>query len=77
VLKDLAECRNEYRVAALEALAKHYEHREKAYAAALECIRTARVVEDSPELAHRQARLERRISHPLQQRLPGRPATDE
>ncbi len=35
VWTDLAECRNNpFRVQALEELAKHYEHREKDYAAA-------------------------------------------
>jgi uncharacterized protein YprB with RNaseH-like and TPR domain len=62
ILHELSESRNPYRVAALEALAKYYEHREKDYVRALELIRTARTLEDSPELAHRCARLEKRVA---------------
>ena len=36
VINELAESRNPYRARALEALAKHYEHRERNYAMALE-----------------------------------------
>src|SRR3954453_3336155 len=39
VITELAECRNPYRARALEALAKHYEHRERNYAMALEFAR--------------------------------------
>ena len=38
---------------ALEALAKHYEHRERNYAMALEMTRTALEVEDRPEIRRR------------------------
>ncbi len=69
ILTDLAQSRNPYRVAALEALAKYQEHRQRNYAMALETIRTARAVADSEELAHRQARLERRLTRVK----PGRP----
>lgn len=62
VLNELTESRNPYRIAALEALAKHYEHREKNYLKALELMRTARAIEDSPELMHRYARLEKRVA---------------
>jgi uncharacterized protein YprB with RNaseH-like and TPR domain len=62
VVEELAEGRNPYRAAALEALAKHYEHREKNHALALEKIRAARALGDSAELAKRQARIERRLA---------------
>ena len=41
VLTELAGCRNPFRTAALEELAKYYEHRERNYAMALEMTRTA------------------------------------
>jgi uncharacterized protein len=64
ILTDLSACRNPYRAQAYEALAKHYEHREKNYALALEMIRGARSIEDSEEFRKRAARLERRIARP-------------
>jgi uncharacterized protein YprB with RNaseH-like and TPR domain len=66
---ELAQSRNPYRAAALEALAKHYEHREKNYAMALEMIQQARALADSAEFAKRQARLERRMTKPRAGRL--------
>lgn len=60
VFSDLAASPNPYRSHALTELAKHYEHRERDYVRALEMTRQARAIEDSPELAHRQERLERR-----------------
>lgn len=69
VLADLASGRNPYRVPALEALAKHYEHRERNYAMALEMIRQARSLADSPELEKRKTRLERRLSRPQSGKL--------
>jgi hypothetical protein len=62
ILADLAASRNPFRPAALEALAKHYEHRERNYVKALETIAAARALADSEELAHRQARLERKMA---------------
>ncbi len=62
VLTDLAASRNPFRLQALEQLAKHYERAEKNCAMALELIRTARTLSDSPEFANRQARLERRLA---------------
>jgi tetratricopeptide (TPR) repeat protein len=47
LLSDLAAIRNEHRVEALEALAKHYEHREKNYEMALEFTETA--LQSSPQ----------------------------
>jgi uncharacterized protein YprB with RNaseH-like and TPR domain len=69
VLTDLAASRNPYRVAALEALAKHYEHRERNYSMALEMVRSARGIGDSEELRKREERLERRLARPRPRRL--------
>jgi tetratricopeptide (TPR) repeat protein len=60
VWTDLAAARNPFRVRALEELAKHYEHREKNYAMALEMTRTALAYEDAPGLRKREHRLENR-----------------
>ncbi|MEK7406026.1 MAG: ribonuclease H-like domain-containing protein [Acidobacteriota bacterium] len=62
VLAELAASPNPYRVAALEELAKHYEHRERDYAMALELIRQALELQDSDELRRRQTRLQRRLA---------------
>ena len=69
ILTDLAGSRNPYRVPALEALAKHYEHREKNYAMALEMVRAARRLEDSETLRKREERLARRLARPTPRRL--------
>jgi uncharacterized protein YprB with RNaseH-like and TPR domain len=55
---DLSLSPNPWRGRAYEELAKHYEHRERNYRMALECVRAARSVEDSAPLAARQRRLE-------------------
>ena len=55
---DLSLSPNPWRGRAYAELAKHYEHREKNYRMALECVRAARSVEDSESLAARQRRLE-------------------
>jgi capsule polysaccharide export protein KpsE/RkpR len=55
---DLSLSPNPYRVRAYEELAKHYEHREKNFAMALECVRAARELEDTEARANRQRRLE-------------------
>ena len=62
---DLAAVRNPFRVPALEELAKHYEHRQKDLALALETTRTALGYvdvdhEDSPALRRREQRLIKR-----------------
>jgi uncharacterized protein len=57
VWTDLAAERNPYRVRALEQLAKHWEHRVKDPAKALEATRAALAFEDSAELRRREARL--------------------
>jgi uncharacterized protein len=59
---ELAQCRNPFRLAALEELAKFYEHRERNYSMALEFTQTALAHEDTPLLRRRKDRLERRLS---------------
>jgi hypothetical protein len=59
---DLSLSPNPWRVRAFEELAKHYEHREKNFSMALECVLAARVEGDSEALAQRQLRLERKCS---------------
>jgi uncharacterized protein len=59
---ELAQCRNAFRLAALEELAKFYEHKERNYSMALEFTLTALSQEDSGPLQHRRARLERRLA---------------
>jgi len=66
---ELAGCRNEYRVCALEELAKYYEHEESNYSAALEFTKQALAFEESTTLSHRRARLERRLMKPRAGRL--------
>ena len=61
---ELAASRNPYRVRALEHLAKHYEHREKNFAMALEMTRTALKLEDTAELRKREQRLRARVERP-------------
>ncbi|HKE22727.1 MAG TPA: ribonuclease H-like domain-containing protein [Bryobacteraceae bacterium] len=56
-ITELAASRNPYRAKALEALAKHYEHRERNYSMALEMARSAQQIEDTPELRRRAERL--------------------
>ncbi len=60
--EDLASGRNPFRVRAMEELAKYHEHRAKDRAKALEWTRAARAIEDSVDLAKREARLLRRLS---------------
>ena len=62
VIADLAASPNPYRMQAFEALAKHYEHRERNYSRALEMVRGARAVADSEHLRKREARLEKRLA---------------
>ena len=66
---DLAAVRNPFRIPALEELAKHYEHRQKDLARALETTRAALGFidvnhEDSPALRRREQRLAGRIARP-------------
>ncbi|HTA46478.1 MAG TPA: hypothetical protein VK789_28740, partial [Bryobacteraceae bacterium] len=65
---DLSLSPNPYRVRAYDELAKHYEHREKNYAMALECVRAARFIEDTESRASRQHRLETKCAARTRQR---------
>jgi uncharacterized protein YprB with RNaseH-like and TPR domain len=56
-ISELAESRNPYRVKALAELAKHYEHRERNFSMALEMVRAARSLEDTPDLRRRAERI--------------------
>jgi uncharacterized protein len=68
-LTELAGCRNDYRVSALEELAKYYEHEERNYVIALEFTRQALAYETSAALRRRLERLERRVARPRARRL--------
>jgi uncharacterized protein YprB with RNaseH-like and TPR domain len=57
---DLSLSPNPYRARAYEQLSRHYEHRERNFSMALECVRAARLAEDSAALAARQQRLEKK-----------------
>ena len=66
IWNDLAAARNPFRIPALEELAKHYEHRQKDLARALETTRAALGYmdvdhEESPALRRREERLDRRL----------------
>ncbi|HUA57594.1 MAG TPA: ribonuclease H-like domain-containing protein [Verrucomicrobiae bacterium] len=61
IVSDLAASRNPYRVRAIEELAKHYEHRERNYAMALEMTQSALEIEDTPEIRRREQRLRSRL----------------
>jgi uncharacterized protein YprB with RNaseH-like and TPR domain len=69
-MTELAASRNPYRVRALEALAKHYEHAERNYAMALEMTRAAIEIDPSPALRHREQRLQTRLAKNAQPWLP-------
>ncbi len=62
IWRDLAAAKNPYRARAFEELAKHYEHREKNYAMALEMTCGALAQEDSADLRKREQRLRTRIT---------------
>ncbi len=64
VWNDLAGSKNAYQARAYEELAKHYEHREKDLARALEMTREAMELDDSTELRKREERLTRRAASP-------------
>lgn len=66
---DLAAARNPFRVAALEELAKYYEHRERNFEMALEMTRAALAREESVTLRQRETRLMKRIEKPRPRRL--------
>ncbi len=60
-LGDLGASRNPFQAAAIEELAKHYEHRRREPARALELTEAALRIADSPALRRRQARLADRL----------------
>ncbi len=62
IFTDLAACKNEYRLSALEELAKYQEHRERNPLLALEFTNQALQHGDSPALQRRKARLELRLA---------------
>jgi hypothetical protein len=64
---DLSLSPNPFRARACEELARHYEHREKNYRMALECVHAARSICDSEALALRQRRLETRCARSSRQ----------
>jgi len=53
---------NPYRARAFEELAKHYEHRERDYATALEMTRQALRLSDMPRIRRRGQRLRARLA---------------
>jgi uncharacterized protein YprB with RNaseH-like and TPR domain len=69
-LTELAGSRNPFRVRALEELAKHYEHRERNYAMALEMTRGALALEETSALRLRARRLESRLATPRARPMP-------
>ena len=68
-LRELAQSPNPWRAAAFEELARHYEKRERNFAAALEMTVQALALEPSAALERRRARLEKRFAQPQSQRL--------
>jgi uncharacterized protein YprB with RNaseH-like and TPR domain len=62
MVTELTVSRNPYRVKAFAELAKHYEHRERNYAMALEMTLSALAIEDTPEIRRREQRLKLRIT---------------
>jgi uncharacterized protein len=69
VIAELAQSPNAWQARALEELAKHYEHRERNHAMALELTRQALRLADTPEIRRREKRLLDRLSRPRTQRL--------
>ena len=76
VITELAASPNSYRGRALEALAKHYEHRERNFSMALEMTRGALALGDTPELRRREQRLKSRLEAPRARRLDLAPAVE-
>jgi len=71
---DLSLSPNPFRVRAYEELARHYEHRERSFAMAMECVRAARQIADSDALRKRHDRLQTKCASALR-RPPNRQAT--
>jgi uncharacterized protein YprB with RNaseH-like and TPR domain len=69
VYTDLAAEPNPFRVAAFQELSKHYEHRERNFAMALDLTEQAFALEANPELERRRNRLRRKVSTPQTARL--------
>ena len=69
VFTELSGCRNDFRICALEELAKHYEHEERNYLLALEFTDQALAYQPSAPLRHRRERLQRRLAKPRARRL--------
>jgi uncharacterized protein YprB with RNaseH-like and TPR domain len=69
VIADLAASRNPYRLRAMEEMAKHYEHRERNFAMALEMTRGALALEDTPGIRRRERRLQLRVERMRTPRL--------
>ena len=64
---DLTLSRNPFRVKAYEEIAKYYEHRERNFTMALECVHAARAIEDLPALEVRESRLRARTERTAKQ----------
>jgi uncharacterized protein len=62
VIRELTQSRNPFRGRAYEELAKHYEHRERNYAMALEMTRIALGIADTASARRREARLQSRLA---------------
>jgi uncharacterized protein YprB with RNaseH-like and TPR domain len=69
---DLAAARNPFQRQALEEIAKHYEHRRRDPARALEFTEAALRIAEDAELRRRQARLRRRLEPGLRRRSEAR-----
>jgi tetratricopeptide (TPR) repeat protein len=69
IFTELAECRNEHRVSALEELAKFYEHEEQNFGLALDFTVQAMMFGNSARLEQRKARLEKRLAKGQPKRL--------
>ncbi|HEY7617622.1 MAG TPA: ribonuclease H-like domain-containing protein, partial [Terriglobales bacterium] len=67
--RELAASRNPWRIAALEELAKFYEHREANLATALEFTEQALGIEENEKLRRRATRLKKRLESPRVGRL--------
>lgn len=65
---DLSLSPNPFRVRAYEELARHFEHRERSFTMAIECVRAARQIADSDALQTRQRRLEAKSAGGTRQR---------
>ena len=68
VFDEISSCRNEFRVRALEELAKHFERRVRDHARAAELTRAAASIAPSERLCRRAARLQRLISNSAKRR---------